>query len=123
MNAIVTVSSFTPREDRRLLDRDDAICNALRTVVADRELTPQAEADVWVAARQHIETILHLADDATVARVEAEATERRIVVHLRTHLGCTPDEPCGALRLLGLRERRLRAKADKAYTALARGRR
>jgi hypothetical protein len=115
--------SFTPIADRRLLDRDDAICDTLRSVVMGLVLSPQAESDIWVAARQRIEAVLHLADGATVARVEAEATERRIVTHLHTHYGCTPDDPCGALRLLGFREKRLREKADRAYRELARARR
>ncbi len=120
---MAAIPRFAPREERRLLDRDDAICNTLRTVVEHLSLSPQSEADVWVAARQQIEAVLHLADDATVARVEAEATERRIVTHLRTHLGCTTEQPCDLLRVLGLRDRRLRGKADRAYLALVKGRR
>lgn len=120
---INAISRFIPIADRRLLDRDDAIFDALQTVMQGREISQQAEQDIWVAARVQIEAILHLADDATVARLEAEATLRRIVAHLRTHEGCTAETPCGALRLNILRRERLADKADRAYLALAKGRR
>jgi hypothetical protein len=105
-------------EDRRLLDRDDAVCDALRTVFREHSLRPQAEADIWVAARLQIEPILRLADHATAARAELEAVERRLKQH--AHDDC-PNDPCGLYRLLVLRQKRFKARYDRAFFELSRG--
>lgn len=110
-------------QDRRLLDRDDAICDALRTVVGDAGLSPQAEADIWVAGRMKIEAILHLADSATVARLEAEALARRLDNHQELCPRCGPNAPCGTYVLNVLRLKRMRDKADRAYQELCSERR
>lgn len=110
-------------EDRRLLARDDAICDALRTVVRDRGLSPDAESDIWVAARKQIEPILHLADDVTVARVELEALDRRLGMHAEGCAGCYVGQPCQRYRVLQIRRKRLQDKADRAFRALLDGKR
>lgn len=120
---IATAPRVATAEDRRLLDRDDAICDAIRTVVADLALSPEAESDIWVAARQHIEPILHLADHATVARVELEALDRRLQAHPRSCAGCLGGRECDLFRVLKLRRRRFKDRADRAYRALLEGRR
>lgn len=120
---IAAASRFTPIEDRRLLDRDDAICDALRTVVGHMALSPDAESDIWITARRHIEPILHLADSATVARAELEAIDRRLTTHAETCAWCASGESCQRFRVLTLRRKRLQDISDRAFRALLEGRR
>ena len=109
-------------DDRRLLDRDHAIHDALTYTIGCCGLAASGEADLRTAAMRHIEPILALTDDATAARVELEAIDRRLDAHARTHLGCTYEVPCWRYRTLQVRRNRLQASYDRAYRALLAGR-
>lgn len=120
---IAAVPLHNRAEEKRLLARDDAICDALRTVFMGLGLSAEAESAIWTAARQKIEPILHLADDAAVAGLEAEATDRRLSAHAQTCAECSEGRSCQRFRVTRLRRNRLQDKADRALRALLEGRR
>lgn len=110
-------------EDRRLLARDAALRAVLSQTVSEAGLSPDAERDIWDAAMQWLDPILHLADSATVARLELEATDRRLTAHRLTCPACMPASPCDFYRLVAARRARLQAVSDRAFRDLLRGRR
>ncbi len=116
------IRKATP-EDQRLLNRGAALQDALRYTVGMAGLTPMGESDIWGATMERLDVVLHLADGATVALLELEATDRRLTAHEQTHDGCSPDQPCDLYRLLKFRRRRLWDTWVRAYHALCGGRR
>lgn len=110
-------------EDRRLLNRDDALADVLRYTIGQAGLSPESEQDIRKAVYSRIDPILHLADDATVARVELEAVERALDVHGQTCAGCYAGQPCRRSHLLQTRHRRFQERSDRAFRALLEGRR
>lgn len=106
------------------MDRDSALHEALTYTAGQQGLTHQAERDIRAATMRHVDLILDLADAAVAARLELEAIDRRLDTHVRElHVGCTAERPCPRYRVMQIRHRRLQARYDAAYRALARGRR
>jgi hypothetical protein len=110
-------------EDRRLLNRDDALSDVLRYTLSQAGLSHDAEQAIRKAMYARIDPLLHLADDATMARAELEAVDRALDTHAQTCAGCCAGYPCQRSRLLQVRLKRYREKSDRAFRALLEGRR
>lgn len=101
-------------------DRQHAISEALSLTTSG--LSARCEQDIRMAVMRHLDLILELADDATVALLELAALDRRITNHVQV-CGCVFGSPCLRYRLHQTRRERLQERADRAYRALVRGRR
>lgn len=110
-------------EDRRLLNRDDALADVLRYTVGQAGLSHDAEQAIRTAILSRIDPMLHLADDATVARVELEAVDRALDTHGQTCAACIDSQTCQRSRLLNERHKRYQEKSDRAFRALLEGKR
>lgn len=108
-------------EQRIELDRQHALGDALSLTTAG--LSGRSEQAIRTALMRHLDPLLDLADDATVALLELEAIDRRLTNHVQGHRGCTYDVPCWRYRMLQIRRGRLQKHADAAYRALVGGRR
>ena len=108
------------QDDERLLSRTDAVDDLIHFTVTRRGLSDEAETAMRHAILSHVDPLLHLADSAVVAQLEAEATDRRVSAHRATHDDCSP---CDILRLLLIRQRRFHDRASRAFSELVRGRR
>lgn len=107
--------------ERRDLDRQHALSDMLGLTTAG--LPARAEQDIRTAVMRHLDPLLDLADDATVALLELAAIDRRLTNHVEAHAGCTYAVPCWRYRILQARRGRLQKRADAAYRALLAGRR
>jgi hypothetical protein len=111
-------------EDQRLSDRDAALRDVLTCTAGLVGLSHRGEADIRVAVMRHVDVLLDLADHATVARLELEAIESRMDVHVRqAHVGCSADSECRRWRVLQRRRNTLWNAWAAAYRALVGGRR
>lgn len=109
-------------EQRRDLNRQHALYEVYSLTAAG--LSPLGERDVRSAVERHVDALLQLADSATVALLEYEATDRQLDVHVREeHRGCSVESPCLRFRLLVIRREKLWRKWTDAYRALMAGRR
>lgn len=111
-------------DERRQLDRDAALHEVLAFTAGSSGLSHRGEQDIRSAVMRLIEPILQLADHATSARLELEAIERRMDIHVRVdHPTCTCSRACWSWRVLQLRRDKLWLAWATAYRALVRGRR
>ena len=110
-------------EHQRASDRDAALREVMTCTAGLVGLSHAGERDIRSASMRLIEPILELADSATAARLEVEAIERRMDLHVRGHEGCSVRRPCPRFRVLQIRRERLWDTWAVAYRALLRGRR
>jgi len=111
-------------DDMRLSDRDAAVRELLTCTAGLVGLSHRGERDIRSAVMRHVDVLLELADHATVARLELEAIESRMDVHVRqAHIGCTKDRECRRFRVLQRRRDTLWNAWAAAYRALMGGRR
>jgi hypothetical protein len=119
---LLAVTRVLTAAERRELDRQHALGDALSSTTDG--LSHYGERAIRSAVMRHLDPILDLADSATAARLEYEAIDRQLDVHVRElHPGCTIERPCPRFRLLRARRSRLLKAWDKAYGDLVRGRR
>lgn len=111
------------REDRRLLDRDDALADVLRYTVGGAGLVAESEQAIRKAIYAQIDPILRLADAATLARADLETVDRALDTHCHSCVDCVSGQPCHRNRLLQHRFKRLQDRADRAFRALVEGKR
>ena len=103
------------------LDRDRALSALLGLVVSESGLSADAETDIRIVLRRHVERLLALADAAISAQHEMEAHDARIDRHVRTHQECIRNRRCRTYQDLQRRRGDLQRAADSQRRALLGG--
>lgn len=119
MSALALVLSGDVRER----DRSHYLREVISHTTGMAGLSATGEGDIRRALMRHFEPLLALSDNAVAALAEFEAIDRRLDVHVRTHLPCRRGRQCTVLADLKRdRDRQLRAY-NRAFRALLEGRR
>lgn len=108
-------------EEMRAVERDQAVHELRAWTVGASGLDHRAESDIWRTFMRSLQPLLQLADDAVAARVELDAIDRRLDLHVQTHPTCRAGLTCRSYHVLQARRQRLQAAWDRAYIRLAKG--